>query len=47
MYIPSAGEAARYQAKVLVTDSTLLAGLLMVLVFVVAKVYAAACSFPR
>ena len=32
-----------YQAKALVTDSTLLAGLLIVVVFVVTKVYAAAC----
>ena len=53
-YVPSAGEvAARYKAKALVTDNTLLevcsanttllAGLLIVLVFVVTKVHAAAC----
>ena len=39
----SAGEVARYQAKALVTNSTLLAGLLIVVVFVVTNVYAAAC----
>ena len=54
MYIPSAGEAARYKAKALVTDNallevcsantTLLAGLLIVLVNVLTncKVHAAA-----
>ena len=36
-HVPSAGEVVRYQAKALVTDSTLLAGLLIVLVFVVNK----------
>ena len=53
MYVPSAGEAARYKAKAQVTDNTLLevcsadttllAGLLIVPVFVVTKVHAAAC----
>ena len=52
-YVPSAGEAARYKAKALVTDNTLLevcsvdttllAGLLIVLVNVLTKVHAAAC----
>ena len=50
-YVLSAGEAAaRYKAKVLVhcykaysADTMLLAGLLIVLVFVVTKVHAATC----
>ena len=52
-YVLSAGEAARYKAKALVTDNallevcsvdtTLLAGLLIVLVNVLTKVYAATC----
>ena len=44
-----AGEAACYQAKAPVTHtcSTSLAGLIIVQVFAVTKVYAAACSLPR
>ena len=52
-YVPSAREAARYRAKELVTDNallevcsantTLLAGLLIVLVNILTKVHAAAC----
>ena len=52
-YVPSAGEAARYKAKALVTDNTLvevcstdttlLAGLLIVLVKYTYQVHAAAC----
>ena len=51
--VPSAGEAARYKAKALVTDNTLLevcsadttllAGLLIVLVNCTYQVHAAAC----
>ena len=51
LYVPSAGEAARYKAKALMTDNTLLevcsadttllAGLLIVLVNVLTKVHAA------
>ena len=53
MYVPSAGEVARYKAKVLVTDNTLLedssvnttllAGLPIVLVNVLTTVHTAAC----
>ena len=52
MYITSAGEAAHYKAKALVTDNTLLevcsantllAGLLIVLVNVLTKMHAATC----
>ena len=53
MYVPSGGEAACYSTVILATGqtlvnySTLLSGLLIVLVFVVTKVHEAACSLPR
>ena len=43
-YVPSTGEAPRHQAKEPVTDSKLLARVLIVIVF---AVYAAACSLLR
>ena len=56
-YVPSAGEAARYRAKALVIDNTLLEGslsnttllarLLIVLVFVVTKVHGYQSTLSR